>query len=335
MRAMILAAGLGTRMRPLSDYRAKPALPVCGRPVISLLLELLAKNGIREILINLHHQPDSIREAVAQDCPDHVSLTWSEEPKPLGTGGGIRRAAEFLRESPDCLVMAGDMLLDLDLAELVSRHHASARDVTLVLRDDPRGETFGTIGTDANQRVTRVGKTLLKIPNEAPEAGNAGLFTSVRLFSREALCDWPSSVGRDQAFEDLRDWLAPRAEAGELTLGAEVVPASESVWEPAGTLDEYLRVNLSPPALPSLGGDALNWCGDLLEDDRPGGNVIARSATLPPDVDLTRCVVWDSERLPAGFRGRDGVYGGDKFHSCLGSAENETNPVTQASGSAL
>jgi len=335
MRAMILAAGLGTRMRPLSDYRAKPALPVCGRPVISLLLELLAKNGIREILINLHHQPESIRAAVARDCPDDISLTWSEEPTPLGTGGGIRRAAEFLRESPDCLVMAGDMLLDLDLRGLTERHHASGRDVTLVLRDDPRGKLFGTIGTDAEQRVTRVGKTMLTIPNRAPAAGGEGLFTSVRLFSREALAAWPSTAGENDAFEDLRDWLAPRAEAGDLALGAEIVAAAESVWEPAGTLDEYLRVNLSPPALPTLGGDARNWRGDVLDDDGPGGNVIARSAVLPADVDLRRCVVWDSERVPAGFQGQDGVYGGDEFHSCVGSAESKTNPVTQASGSAL
>ena len=109
IRAMILAAGLGTRMRPLTNYRAKPALPVCGRPVISLLLELLAAHGVREVLINLHHHPDSILEAVEADHPESLSIEWSEEPSPLGTGGGIERASEFLRGTADCLVMAGDM----------------------------------------------------------------------------------------------------------------------------------------------------------------------------------------------------------------------------------
>ncbi|NNL66116.1 MAG: nucleotidyltransferase family protein, partial [Myxococcales bacterium] len=154
---MILAAGLGLRMRPLSDHRAKPALPVLGRPVISLLLELLARCGVREVLINLHHLPSSIRDAVEADHPAALDLTWSIEDAPLGTGGGIRRAADFLRGTDDCLVLAGDMLLDLDLPTLCARHRASGRDVTLVLRDDPRTETFGSIGLDAAGRVVRIG----------------------------------------------------------------------------------------------------------------------------------------------------------------------------------
>ena len=82
VRAMILAAGLGTRMRPLTDERAKPALPVRGRPVVSLLLELLARQGIREVLINLHHLPDSIRRAVEADHPAALEISWSNEEKP-------------------------------------------------------------------------------------------------------------------------------------------------------------------------------------------------------------------------------------------------------------
>jgi len=83
MRAMILAAGLGTRMRPLSELRAKPALPVRGRPVIGLLLDLLARHGIRDVMINLHHRPTSIRDAVERERPADLCIHWSEEPVPL------------------------------------------------------------------------------------------------------------------------------------------------------------------------------------------------------------------------------------------------------------
>jgi len=112
---MILAAGLGKRLRPLTDYCAKPALPIRGRPVISLLLDFLAHHEIREVMINLHYLPETIRAAVESDRPEDMEIIWSDETSPLGTGGGIRKAATFLAEADDCLVLAGDMLLDLDL----------------------------------------------------------------------------------------------------------------------------------------------------------------------------------------------------------------------------
>lgn len=336
---MILAAGLGTRLRPLTDFRAKPALPVRGRPVISLLLEFLSRHGVREVLINLHYRPQTIRDAVESDHPKDMKISWSEEPIPLGTGGGIRRAASFLAGTRDCVVLAGDMLLDLDLSDLLARHRAAcrdqARDVTLVLRDDPRGDRFGTIGIGASNGVTRIGqRALVGAARDAGPETRRGLFTGVRFFSREALTGFPDqtrdhttgpsgdAVGADTdfPFEDLRDWLAPRFEAGRCRVGAELVDPSESVWEPVGTPDEYLEVNLRPPVLPSLGPDVAAWSGDLREPGSADSSVVARSAEVPQDVVLERCVVWDHEALPAGFHGRDGVYAGNSFHPCRESA---------------
>jgi len=325
MRAMILAAGLGTRLRPLTDYRAKPALPIHGRPVISLLLELLARHEVDEVLINLYHRPETIREAVASDHPEKMTIRWSEEPRPLGTGGGIRRAADFLSHGSDCIVMAGDMLLDMDLSDLLARHRASGRDVSLILREDSRGTHFGTIGLDASGQLTRIGKRDITRPaapigtarQEAHRETRRGLFTGVRFFSRAALTGWPAN---ESAFEDLRDWLAPRIESGEASVGAEIVDRATSVWEPVGTPDEYLDVNLSPPNLPSLGGEASAWGGDVLPWQSESGSVIARTAIVSADARLERCVVWDREQVPAGFRGRDGVYAGNTFHPCRGSA---------------
>jgi NDP-sugar pyrophosphorylase family protein len=345
LRAMILAAGLGTRMRPLSSLRAKPALPVRGRPVISLLLALLSRHGIREVLINLHHRPESIREAVERDCPADMDITWSEEPVPLGTGGGIARAAEFLREADDCLVMAGDMLLDVDLTALHARHRASAHDVTLVLRDDPRIASFGSIGLDAEGCVLRIGERRIagSGPGGATSETRAGLFTSLRFFRREALAGWPETPGT--AFEDLRDWLVPRVARQALRLGGVLLPAEDCVWEPVGTPAEYLAVNLDPPTLPGLGGAAERWSGPL-RTDLGRDCVIAAHSEVPPDVDLARCIVWDREQLPAGFRARDGVYAGNRFHPCGGEervprAETETHAAgvgawkETASGSSL
>jgi NDP-sugar pyrophosphorylase family protein len=338
-RAMILAAGLGTRMRPLTNSRAKPALPVCGRPVISLLLELLSRHGVREVLINLHHHPDSIRDAVAADHPANLDITWSEEPVPLGTGGGIRRAADFLSETSECIVLAGDMLLDLDLTSLLARHRASDWDVTLILRADARGEAFGTIGLDDAGHVTRIGRRAI---TATPRSGlgpetQEGLFTSVRLFSAGALRDWPHLTPLSETkaspdalpFEDLRDWLLPRVEAGSLALGADVVSPSTSVWEPVGTPAEYLRVNFSPPTLPSFGSDPKAWRGDVRVGTAASPGVFATAAELPDDAVLDRCVVWEDAKVPAGFHGRDGVFAGDTFHSCIDSSVEMGNGSAQ------
>ncbi len=318
MRAMILAAGLGTRLRPLSDLRAKPAIPVRGRPVISLLLEFLANQGCREVMINLHHLPETIRAAVEADHPADLTIHYSEESTPLGTGGGIRRAANFLRQSEACIVLSGDMLLDVPLRELFERHLASERHATLLLRRDSRAKEFGTIGVDANGNVIRIGPIRLDVA-DADETSR-GLFTGVRFFSRDILDHWPDGPADDPAekvFEDLRDWLIPGIEQRGERVGTEIVDAADSVWEPIGTLAEVLRANLSPPSLPTLGGSSEHWAGEIDIAGEHGDVIVSRKAFVPADALLERCVVWDGERVPDGFQGHDGIFAGGAFRSCL------------------
>ena len=329
MRAMILAAGLGTRMRPLSDLRAKPALPVRGRPVISLLLDFLARQGCREVMINLHHRPETIRTAVEADHPSELEIFWSEETIPLGTGGGIRRAENFLNQDKDCVVLAGDMLLDLPLKKLFDRHVASERHATLLLREDERATAFGSIGVNRDGFVTRIGKrTIHRNESFALEGGeqetSSGLFTSVRFFKAEALTDWPSAIdtsgeamdAKDFAFEDLRDWLIPGIETRGLQVGAEIVDAHSTVWEPVGTPAEYLQANLTPPELPTLGGAVEHWTGPVEVRGEHCDVIVSKGAVLPADADLDRCVVWDGEEVPPAFKGHSGVYAGGAFHHC-------------------
>ncbi len=315
MRAMILAAGHGSRMQPLTSLRAKPALPVRGRPVVSLLLAFLARHGVREVMINRHHRPDSLREAVESDHPQSLQIDWSEEPRPLGTGGGIRRAADFLRGSETCVVLAGDMLIDLDLEALATRHRTSGRAATLVLREDPRASEFGSIGLDASGRLARVGSD--------PRIGEercAGLFTGIRVFSREALDHWPD---RD-AFEDLRDWLVPAMEDHGLPVGGEIVERAHSVWEPVGTPSEYLRANLDPPSLPSLGGAVERWSGEIQIVGHGEDVLLGRQAVLGEGARLDHAVVWEGEEVPAGLQGSFGVFAGGAFHPCRTA---ETGPA--------
>jgi hypothetical protein len=247
------------------------------------------------------------------DCPASLSIAWSEEPRPLGTGGGIRRAADFLSADEDCVVLAGDMLLDFDLGRLLARHRASGRDVTLLLRDDGRGADFGTIGVDAGGHVTRIGKNLVagKEAREADEAAS-GLFTGLRIFSKRALCDWPD----DEVFEDLRDWLVPGILERGLRVGAEILAAEQCVWEPVGTPAEYLSANLAPPALPSLGGSCDQWAGDIRVAGDAHDVLVGAHSEISPDARLERVVVWEDECVPSGFAAQDGVIASGRFHDC-------------------
>src|SRR5688500_12168354 len=95
---MVMAAGLGTRMRPLTALRAKPALPVLNRPLLHFTLEALARAGVREVAINTHHLPRTVRAAVGSSCG--LRVHWSHEPTILGTGGGPRAARRFLGDEP-------------------------------------------------------------------------------------------------------------------------------------------------------------------------------------------------------------------------------------------
>jgi NDP-sugar pyrophosphorylase family protein len=312
---MILAAGLGTRLRPLTALRAKPALPIRGRPVISLLLDFLSRHEIREVMINLHYLPHTIRAAVDADRPPSMRIIWSEESEPLGTGGGIRRASEFLSGDDECVVLAGDMLIDIDLTSLLESHRQSGLDATLVLRDDARKEAFGAIDIDSEGHVTRIGKRVVNSKRADSTTGRperSGLFTGVRIFSKSVFQSWPN----EEVFEDLRDWLIPGIEADRIHVGGAFVDSRDSVWEPVGTPSEYLQMNLSPPSMPSLGGTVDSWAGDVEIAGARADVILGSRSEIGHDAHLERTVVWAGETVPASFVAHDGVFAEGRFHDC-------------------
>jgi len=303
VRGLILAAGYGTRLGALSDLRPKPAVPVRGLPVIAYLLELLHAHEVREVMINLHHLPEELERAVERHTPPGTEITYSLEREILGTGGGIRRAAGFLQGSDESIVLAGDMLLDVDLSAMVRRHRARGDRVTLLLRDDPRRDTFGTIGVDAQGCVRRIGSRF-DLGGEA----NSGVFVGVRVFSARAYGDLPQR----ESFEDLGDWIAPALAAGARDIRAEVQSPRDCTWEPVGTLHEYLQVNLEPPELSYLSAEQIGAKGRARIDR---DLVIGAGARLGSGSRLERAVGWEGESVPAGLVASDGVFAGGTFHS--------------------
>ena len=304
MRAMIVAAGLGTRLRPLSELRPKPAMPVRGIPLIAYQLALLSHHGVSETAINVHHLPEALQDAAERYKPPGMTLRFSLEHELLDTGGGIRRVADFLRESDPCLILGGDMLLDADLGGLIAQHEACGNAITLLLRDDPRTRTFGSIGVDAEGCVRRIGKRFDLGGEQA-----AGIYTWVNVVAARAFRQLPE---RD-VFSHLDDWIAPMLAKGARDIRGSVTPDTKCVWEPVGTPAEYLAANLDPPALSYIDPDrSARANGVRFEPDL----VIGAGATLEPGASLKRAVVWDAEHVPAGTRACDGVFAGGAFHSC-------------------
>jgi NDP-sugar pyrophosphorylase family protein len=121
MKAMILAAGEGRRLRPLTETVPKPLLPVGGQPLIARLIELLRQHGVQEIAINLCHQPGAIRSSLGDGSQLGVRITYSVEDTPLGTAGGVKRMAPFFGNEP-FFVLYGDVLTNMDLTALRSFH---------------------------------------------------------------------------------------------------------------------------------------------------------------------------------------------------------------------
>jgi len=178
MKAMVLAAGLGTRLRPLTLDRPKPLVELAGRPVITYNLALLRHHGIREVIINLHHHGDALRAALGDGSRFGLHIHYSPEDPLLDTGGAIKNA-EALLAPDDFLVLNGDTVIDLPLDRLIAAHRARAAMATLVLRHDPEQGRYGLVEIDADERVRR----FLGAPAASPVPLEPYMFAGVHMLS--------------------------------------------------------------------------------------------------------------------------------------------------------
>jgi NDP-sugar pyrophosphorylase family protein len=176
MRAMILAAGFGNRLRPLTNTVPKALVPVAGRPLIEYGLLFLRSQGIEEIVINLHHQGEKIRAALGDGGMYGLRITYSPEDLLLETGGGIKKVQPFL-DGDTFAVLNCDTIIDLDLSALLAAHKKNHAAATLVLRSDPEAARYGILETDASGRIRR----FLGQPAEVSEPLSPYMFTGFQI----------------------------------------------------------------------------------------------------------------------------------------------------------
>jgi NDP-sugar pyrophosphorylase family protein len=159
VRAMILAAGLGTRLGPLTRSRPKPMLPVCGAPLVRWAALWLRHHGVTDIAVNLHHLGEQIEAELGDGSALRLRIAYShEEGMILGTGGGLRHARALIDAGDDTpiVVVNGKILVDLDLAAVLRAHVETGAEATMVLRADPEAAKWGSLQIDGEGRIVRL-----------------------------------------------------------------------------------------------------------------------------------------------------------------------------------
>ena len=288
VQAMLLAAGLGTRLQPLTDLRPKPIVPVANRPLAAFAMEHLAKSGVRTIVANTHPQPELVESTLKAACPRDVQLRFSREATLLGTGGGLRKAyGSFDDPQASVIVMNGDTLFAPDLTHAYAEHHARGAVATMILRRTSAPERFGAIGIDAQGWV----RSLLGTPDDA-RVSRSLMFTGIHILAPEAFSAMPESgcVIRTA----YRQWV----DGGAPVLGI----VDDSPWADLGTVSEYHRLNLelasglfSWPGVEPCGGCILS--GSAEPSDNIRRSVIGADVQIGEGVALDRCVVWSGTRV--------------------------------------
>ena len=229
MKAMVFAAGQGTRLRPLTDDRPKALVPVAGRPMIEYPLLLLRHYGIREIMINLHQFGAQIEKHLGNGRKLGLEISYSIEEELLDTGGGLLKAKPFLQDDT-FIVINTDVLIDLNLAELIAFHKSRSAAVTLVLRPDDHAEQFGSMDIDGEGKICR----FLKSHAPAPPSGPTRelMFTGVQILEPKVF-DYMDGSEASQKFSTTKATYPRMLEAGEAIYGF----CFEGFWQDLGTIE--------------------------------------------------------------------------------------------------
>lgn len=228
MKAMILAAGLGTRFHPLSYKIPKPMIPVLGVPMIRHTLDLLKKVGIRDVIINLHHLPHDLKAYLEKQRDFNIS--FSMEKQLLGTGGGILKAKPFFGNER-FFVLNSDFLSTINLKQVLSFHLRKKALATLVVKSPRRGDQYDFIALNPENRITQFKATNLKPPLKK------AIFTGIHLLEPEIFDTFPK---HKKIFCIVRDVYMNLAKK-ELPIFGYPLRGS---WYDLGSIDFYLKFHL-------------------------------------------------------------------------------------------
>ena len=270
MRAIVLSAGYGTRLWPLTEDRTKPAIPILGKPLVGYVAEYLAGHGIDEIVVNLHHRPESVRRALGDGSRFGVKLHYVAEPVILGTSGALDNTRNFF-EHETFVIVNGKIITDIDLSAALETHRKSNALATLVLLPNARRERFSVIETE-DGRIKGFGG----MPVDSGSDSAPLMFTGIHIMEPRILEYVPRGVFSDSVID-----VYPKAIANGEILAAHVASGK---WRELSTLKRYLDISV----------ELLSEAGKIF--------VSGANSNISPSATVSDSILWDNVEVGAGAR---------------------------------
>ena len=283
MRALVLAAGLGTRLHPLTLARAKAAAPVDGEPLVRRTIRWLTGQGFTDLVVNLHHRPASITSVVGDGSDLGARVRYSWESPVLGSAGGPRHALPLLGEGT-AVVVNGDTLTTVDLAAMIAQHRRTGTDVTMALIPNPRPDKYGSVQLDDDGAVTAFTRR-----------GSQGFhFIGPQVIEARAFMALPDGVPSETVLG-----LYPRLI--EARRGSVMGFVSDAAFQDIGTPADLLQTSLDLAAADGRPGQP-RWGARirLAPDASVSCSVLWDDVTVGARVLLDQCVVADGVTIPDG-----------------------------------
>ncbi len=284
MKAMILAAGLGTRLQPLTLKTPKPLLPVANRPVIDRALEYLKHFGVTHVMVNAHHLHEQVVSYLGNGSQSDPKVQVRVEPVILGTGGGIKNSEDFFDETP-FLVINGDILTDIDLASAMEAHKKEGNLATMILHDH---SPFNQVSMDTRSCITRISSQIVP---------GALAFTGIHIMEKEVLSHIPAD-----RFSCILDCYRKLMRNGKPIRG---FVSKGHYWRDMGTVENYLLANKENLGrMPLLTGSN---CHIAEEVEIKDWAVIGRGTVIEAGAGIARSVLWEDVRVKRGVQILDSI----------------------------
>lgn len=314
---MIMAAGVGTRLDPLTQRTPKPMIPVANKPILNVILEHLKSFGIKEVVANTHYLADVIHDHFEENSLG-VDFNYVYEDKLSGTAGGVKKCEWFFTPGETFVVVSGDALTDVNLSNLIEKHKKSGAIATMALKEVCLSEVkhFGVVVVDENSRVIAF--------QEKPaieEARSNLVNTGIYIFETDIFKYIPENT-----FYDFAKNVFPELMKNNELICAHVI---DEYWSDIGTLAQYrfssqdilegkvdinidypvsqtgyisdsavIKDNVSMNGCSIIGDDTLiNQGAKLL-----GNNTIGNNCTIGKGVILRNCIIWDDVTIEDGAR---------------------------------
>ena len=289
MKAMILAAGFGTRLFPLTIDRTKPAIPFLGKPLVGYVAEYVAKFGFKTVVVNLHHQPNSVKKALGNGEKFGVKIHYTtEEPKILGTAGALDNARHLL-EDETFLIVNGKIITNIDISKAIETHKKSGAIATMVLKENPNFEKFTAVLVE-NGKVTGFGDGFpdqSKIQN--PKSKIPLMFTGIHILEPRVFDYIPRGV-----YSDIVPTFYNPALKNSEKIAAHITDGN---WFELSTIPRYLEISLAM----MNGANVFKGANcSISENAQVKDSVIWDDVEIEDGAQLIKTIIADGVKIKAG-----------------------------------